>query len=64
MLNKLIATFSDELVSFCNFSAGITFVSVHDCYWTHASDVPVMNKVDMTRSSLGMAFGLLCIFLV
>ncbi|GFO50279.1 DNA-directed RNA polymerase [Plakobranchus ocellatus] len=24
--------------------AGITFVSVHDCYWTHACDVPVMNK--------------------
>ena len=25
--------------------AGITYVSVHDCYWTHASDVDVMNKI-------------------
>ncbi|GFO06283.1 DNA-directed RNA polymerase [Plakobranchus ocellatus] len=25
--------------------AGITFVSVHDCYWTHACDVPIMNKI-------------------
>ncbi|KAK6174925.1 hypothetical protein SNE40_013482 [Patella caerulea] len=24
---------------------GITYVSVHDCYWTHATDVPVMNKI-------------------
>ena len=26
-------------------SPGSTFASVHDCYWTHASDVDVMNKV-------------------
>lgn len=25
--------------------AGITFVSVHDCYWTHPSTVHIMNKV-------------------
>ncbi|XP_046738302.1 DNA-directed RNA polymerase, mitochondrial [Diprion similis] len=25
--------------------AGITFVSVHDCYWTHASTIHVMNKI-------------------
>ncbi|KAF5270657.1 hypothetical protein FQA39_LY01395 [Lamprigera yunnana] len=25
--------------------AGIVFVSVHDCYWTHASTVPLMNKI-------------------
>ncbi|XP_046417575.1 DNA-directed RNA polymerase, mitochondrial isoform X1 [Neodiprion fabricii] len=25
--------------------AGITFVSVHDCFWTHACTVPVMNKI-------------------
>ncbi|KAL3272879.1 hypothetical protein HHI36_014339 [Cryptolaemus montrouzieri] len=25
--------------------AGITFVSVHDCYWTHASTVEIMNKI-------------------
>ncbi len=25
--------------------AGITFVSVHDCYWTHPSTVEVMNRV-------------------
>ncbi|CAL1300720.1 unnamed protein product [Larinioides sclopetarius] len=24
---------------------GITFVSVHDCYWTHASAVEIMNKI-------------------
>ncbi|CAD5110848.1 DgyrCDS209 [Dimorphilus gyrociliatus] len=27
------------------FRAGRTFVSVHDCYWTHAADVSVMNKI-------------------
>ncbi|XP_076280985.1 mitochondrial RNA polymerase [Lasioglossum baleicum] len=25
--------------------AGITFVSVHDCFWTHASTVDIMNKI-------------------
>lgn len=25
--------------------AGFTFMSVHDCYWTHASTVPDMNKI-------------------
>lgn len=25
--------------------AGVTFVSVHDCFWTHAGDVAVMNKI-------------------
>ncbi|KAJ4450804.1 hypothetical protein ANN_02234 [Periplaneta americana] len=29
---------------FCE-RAGITFVSVHDCFWTHPSTVDVMNKV-------------------
>lgn len=24
---------------------GLTFASVHDCFWTHASDVPTMNLV-------------------
>lgn len=24
---------------------GLTFVSVHDCYWTHALTVDVMNQV-------------------
>lgn len=24
---------------------GLTFISVHDCYWTHACTVPTMNKV-------------------
>lgn len=24
---------------------GLTFVSVHDCFWTHATDIPVMNEV-------------------
>ncbi|KTG04720.1 hypothetical protein cypCar_00037452 [Cyprinus carpio] len=25
--------------------AGLTFVSVHDCYWTHAVTVDTMNRV-------------------
>ncbi|XP_050301469.1 DNA-directed RNA polymerase, mitochondrial isoform X2 [Anthonomus grandis grandis] len=25
--------------------AGITFVSVHDCYWTHPSTIQIMNKI-------------------
>ena len=25
--------------------AGVTFVSVHDCFWTHAGDIAIMNKV-------------------
>ncbi|XP_005093338.1 DNA-directed RNA polymerase, mitochondrial [Aplysia californica] len=33
------------LTSLYCMHAGITFVSVHDCYWTHACDVSVMNKV-------------------
>ncbi|KAI1891708.1 hypothetical protein AGOR_G00146550 [Albula goreensis] len=27
------------------YRAGLTFVSVHDCYWTHAVTVDIMNKV-------------------
>ena len=26
-------------------NAGITYVSVHDCYWTHPCTVEIMNKV-------------------
>ena len=29
---------------FCQRS-GITFASVHDCFWTHASTVPIMNRI-------------------
>ncbi|XP_030754172.1 DNA-directed RNA polymerase, mitochondrial-like [Sitophilus oryzae] len=25
--------------------AGVTFVSVHDCYWTHPSTIHIMNKI-------------------
>lgn len=25
--------------------AGITFASVHDCFWTHANSVEVMNRI-------------------
>jgi DNA-directed RNA polymerase len=25
--------------------AGLTFISVHDCYWTHACTVPEMNRI-------------------
>lgn len=24
---------------------GVTFAAVHDCFWTHASDVDVMNEI-------------------
>lgn len=24
---------------------GVTFVSVHDCFWTHPSTVPIMNQI-------------------
>ncbi|XP_059107892.1 DNA-directed RNA polymerase, mitochondrial isoform X2 [Peromyscus eremicus] len=27
------------------YGRGLTFVSVHDCFWTHAADIPVMNEV-------------------
>ncbi|KAH9500201.1 hypothetical protein Btru_077470 [Bulinus truncatus] len=33
------------LTSLYCMHAGTTFVSVHDCYWTHACDVPIMNKI-------------------
>ena len=33
------------LTSLHLWSQGITFASVHDCYWTHASDVDIMNSV-------------------
>lgn len=29
--------------------AGITFVSVHDCYWTHPSTIHIMNKVSWCK---------------
>jgi len=32
------------LTSLNLWSQGITFASVHDCFWTHASDVEAMNK--------------------
>ncbi|XP_072294231.1 DNA-directed RNA polymerase, mitochondrial [Eucyclogobius newberryi] len=33
------------LTSLHSHSAGLTFVSVHDCYWTHALTVDTMNKI-------------------
>lgn len=27
------------------YRKGLTFVSVHDCFWTHAADIPMMNEV-------------------
>ena len=32
------------LTSLYLWSHGTTFASVHDCYWTHASDVEIMNR--------------------
>lgn len=37
---------------FCE-RAGITFVSVHDCYWTHPSTVHIMNKVFRKKNKKG-----------
>uniref|UniRef100_A0A8C6T0L7 DNA-directed RNA polymerase n=1 Tax=Neogobius melanostomus TaxID=47308 RepID=A0A8C6T0L7_9GOBI len=33
------------LTSLHCYSAGLTFVSVHDCYWTHPLTVDTMNKI-------------------
>ncbi|RXN20383.1 DNA-directed RNA mitochondrial [Labeo rohita] len=33
------------LTSLHCYRAGLTFVSVHDCYWTHAVTVDIMNRV-------------------
>ncbi|XP_059197973.1 DNA-directed RNA polymerase, mitochondrial [Centropristis striata] len=33
------------LTSLHCYSAGLTFVSVHDCFWTHAITVDTMNKI-------------------
>ena len=32
------------LTSLHLWSQGVTFASVHDCFWTHAEDVETMNK--------------------
>lgn len=41
-----------------SFSAGLTFVSVHDCFWTHALTVDTMNKV--SRYSTVFFYSHLC----
>jgi len=33
------------LTSLHLWSQGVTFASVHDCFWTHASDAEIMNRV-------------------
>ncbi|KAL1494494.1 hypothetical protein ABEB36_010085 [Hypothenemus hampei] len=33
------------LTSLHSARSGITFVSVHDCYWTHPSTIQIMNKI-------------------
>lgn len=43
--------------------AGITFVSVHDCYWTHASTVHLMNKVNIQHYQF-THFALVLLFFV
>uniref|UniRef100_A0A673JSH5 DNA-directed RNA polymerase, mitochondrial n=1 Tax=Sinocyclocheilus rhinocerous TaxID=307959 RepID=A0A673JSH5_9TELE len=39
------------LTSLHCYRAGLTFVSVHDCYWTHAVTVDTMNRVCKEQSS-------------
>ena len=34
-----------NVIFFNQIRAGITFASVHDCFWTHASSVPIMNRI-------------------
>jgi DNA-directed RNA polymerase len=31
---------------------GLTFAAVHDSYWTHANDIPVMNEVSTCSADL------------
>jgi DNA-directed RNA polymerase len=33
------------LTSLACQEAGLTFASVHDSYWTHACDIPIMNRL-------------------
>lgn len=33
------------MIVFLIYRAGINFVSVHDCFWTHPGSVDLMNKV-------------------
>lgn len=37
-------------------SAGLTFVSVHDCFWTHALTVDTMNKVSNHSTTFFYSF--------
>ena len=37
-------------------SAGLTFVSVHDCFWTHALTVDTMNKVSNHSTTFFLFF--------
>lgn len=46
---------------FCIFSAGLTFVSVHDCYWTHALTVDIMNQVRPKQGTFFVSCGTLCL---
>lgn len=35
---------------------GLTFAAVHDSYWTHANDIPVMNDVSRYRTDICLLF--------
>lgn len=39
--------------------AGITFVSVHDCYWTHPSTVEIMNRVIKITNTTSCIYAIL-----
>ena len=43
------------LTSLYLWSHGTTFASVHDCYWTHASDVEIMNRYGLFSLFWGVA---------
>lgn len=47
-LPPLLPSFNSSFIH----SAGLTFVSVHDCYWTHALTVDTMNKVSFPSLAL------------
>lgn len=43
-VHSLDSTHMMLTAQFCE-QAGLTFASIHDCYWTHPSTVEIMNKI-------------------
>ena len=43
-IHSLDATHMFRTAPAC-FKSNVTFASVHDCFWTHAANVPAMNRL-------------------